>query len=135
MITEQLLKGYVENSTTMLNWTITLIGASFLVILSDSYFKPVGVKKAVYLLFFPAWCFMACSVKNALNMANTFLGRGFLDSKAKDYAIQLIPLGKKINSNYNDQINNFYLGCSIMSICFAILVLFFIFNKKTEIDK
>lgn len=134
-VSREILNEFVGNSTIILNWSIALVGASFLSIISTNYYKPSNQKKLVYLLLFPAWILLGFSVHYSINLFNTYTGTGFLNPKKEDYLDHLMQYGVEINSNYDKQITTFYWGCLIMITWFVIVVLLWIFDKENKNQK
>jgi len=127
-ISKDLLKDFLTNSTTITNWSITLIGASFLSIISTSYYKPEK-GKLIYLLLFPAWGFLALSAHKSVELNDIYTSIDFINPLAPDFSEQLKIPGKMINDHYASQVEYFYWGVGILIIWLIAVVLFWIFEK------
>lgn len=83
-------------------WSLSIIGGSFLVILSDSYVHPVLTKfKLAYLLFIVGWGFIGASIYYGTRIS----GSAIASDLHRNNEDQLQTIFKNCNRSFAQQLN------------------------------
>jgi hypothetical protein len=116
------IKEIVSSSNTITTWSLSLLGASLLAILSTSYIKPIGKwSKLIYLLFAAGWFFLGKSIVNG-----DCLVRRSIMAFINQERIQII--GEKMNDEFALQLNNFKLSLLFFGIWLFLYLLWWVFQ-------
>ncbi|MEC4004888.1 hypothetical protein OX283_009495 [Flavobacterium sp. SUN052] len=113
-----------------MNWSLTITAASFLLILSNSYYKLKGNKKIAYLFFFPAWIFFGFSIEKYNELSNDIILIKLLYKETPDYQENFNRLTLEINNLYSLQTENFFYGISVIILAITLIIIFFILDKQ-----
>lgn len=118
------IKGIADVSATFVTWSLTVIGASVLTIVSTSYLRPVkkGIRYA-YFLFLPGWICLALSL-NAGNAIARRLAAGYFANDAKI----LLQIGNNVNKEFAEQISFFKAGLVFFTLWLMVYLLWWIFG-------
>jgi len=94
----------VTSSNTITTWSMSVIGASLLAILSTSYHKPIGKwSKLIYLLYIPGWIYLALSIK----LGNDIVRGGIMATLDQSKIPEIVS---NMNDEFSDQQHYFNLG-------------------------
>ena len=106
------LKLIDEQSSTLITWSLALIGGSILTIISTSYHKPESTKaKLFYFLFFPAWFFLFYSVYCGNQISRRVIAASYANNDSV-----LDAINATINNNYKHQMNYFQIGLAFLAL-------------------
>jgi len=68
------LKAILDNSTTLVNWALAVVGGSVAAIIGSSYERPKMWRgRLMYLLFPPAWVFLGLSILAGRQISGRFI--------------------------------------------------------------
>ncbi len=97
----QCIKSLEGSSSKVSAWSLTIMGGSFLAILSDSYIHPgSGSLKMVYLLFILAWISISLSLYYGMRISGSAVASDLYSNKIS----LLKTIFKKCNSEFASQL-------------------------------
>ena len=152
----EVLKSIVEHSNKVNDIAFKLLIATFAIVLTTSYIKPVSKKwKLIYLLFLPGWIFIYFSINNndQLNRRSIMFQMTFKDieniqknnvSIKSDSVNNIIENKienieqtiKNINSNLSSQLDNFRYSLLTFGLwLFTYLFWWIFFDRKENNEK
>ena len=92
------VQAIVNTSNTIVSWSMSMIAASLVAILSTSYVKPVGKwAKLIYLTFVPGWFYLL----NSINWGNSLSRRWIM---ATLYPDRITAITEKMNDEFANQL-------------------------------
>lgn len=110
------VKEITNSSNVIVTWSMSIIAASLLAILSTSYLKPVGKwSKLMYLIYIPGWIYLAIDI----NLGNIISRRQIMAIMESEKIPSIL---NKMNEEFTSQISAFRCGL----ICFGIWLLLFL---------
>lgn len=116
------IKSMSDVSSTFVTWSLTIIGASVLAIVSTSYIRPAHKKiRYAYLLFLPGWICLSISIYLG-NMIARRLAASFFTNNHD----VLFDIAKKMNSEFICQMNFFKIGLIFFLIWLIVYLLWWI---------
>lgn len=108
----EVLETIAESSSTLVGWSITVLGGTFLVILSSSFNRPSLVQyRLPSLLFVPAWFFFALSLRKGDEITGKIIAYKIAEQKFPDRLPQIMS---DINTIFNAQRDYFLYGLFIL---------------------
>ena len=120
-----------EVSSSLLTWTLSILGGSILLIVSTSYNRPTNLKvRLAYLSYIPAWIFVFLSIYQA-NTISQRIPAAILLRNGSDKQIKLLDkMAGLANSEYGLQIIYFQLALSLLAVWLIFYLLWWIFTKQ-----
>lgn len=113
------IKVISEISNSFISWSLTVIGASILALIGNSYIKPTNRKvRYIYLIFIPGWILLFSSTYFGNIITRRYAACLFTKNNA-----DLIDFGSKINNDFITQVDLFKGGL----LCFAIWLMLYLF--------
>ena len=107
------IESYESGSAKLVTWSLSIVGGSILIIISDSYFRPSNIyHRYFYFLFLLGWIFLAISMYHAFLITR----RGMVKALYKDNPKLLTPIFEETNTSFKWQLRCFQWGL----LCFGI---------------
>jgi hypothetical protein len=114
-------------------WDLLIIAGSLVVIVSTSYYRP-GTRgvRAAYLLFLPAWSFLAFSIYQGIQVQGSYVAflvaaRGDPNNHAK---LDQIALNMETATRYQIQGLEFALLC--LAVWLVVYIAWWVFSEKAQ---
>ena len=127
------LKRFLDSSTILNTWSLSLLGGSIAVIVGTSFLRPEKVNnRLIYLLFLPAWYFTYLSLFNGNRISRRYVAAVV----GQDHPHRLREIVIDINYDFSQQLDN--LNYSL--VCYASWLLLFLFwwifshNKQSNVS-
>lgn len=118
------IKAVESGSSRISSWSFTIMGGTFLAILSDSYVHPEsGQLKLFYLLFLIGWFFIAASLRFGMNIS----GRSIASELSAKSIDDLVKIFEKCNDDYSKQIRHFKRGLVVFGLWLVLYLIWWIF--------
>jgi len=116
------IKEITSSSNTIVTWSMSIVGASLLAILSTSYIKPVEKwNKLAYLLYIPGWVYLAI----AIQLGNKIARREIVAVMAPE---RIPGILEKMNDEYASQLQAFNMSLIFWGIWLLLFLLWWIFQ-------
>ena len=116
----------IENgSNKVISWSLSVVGGSLVVILSNNYIKPdCQLFKMAYILFGVGWFFIGFSIYNGRNITNSKIAAVLYDQNEEN----LKEILKNVNKYYKRQLTNFNLSLFAFGLWLILYLLWWIFG-------
>ena len=111
----------ISSSNTISTWSLSMLAASILAIVSTSYVRPGKWGKLLYLLFIPGWIFLILAIDNN----NTIVRRGIAATIDENRILSII---EKMNDEFALQLSNFKASLIFFGIWLLLFLLWWIFQ-------
>jgi hypothetical protein len=119
---ENAIQVIISGSNSITTWSMSIIAASLLAIISSSYVKPVGKwTKLIYLVFIPGWIYLAL----AINAGNIIVRRSMM---ATLNPARISFIIEKINDDYAQQLNDFNMALIFFGIWLLLYLIWWVFQ-------
>lgn len=120
----------IENgSNKIISWSLSIVGGTLLVILSENYIKPdYQLYKLAYLLFGVGWILIGISIYNGRNITNSKMAAVLFDQKEEN----LKKILKNVNRYYSRQLCFFYWSLSVFGLWLILYLMWWIFGSSPE---
>jgi hypothetical protein len=116
------LKTMAENSRNVMSWSLTLIGASILAIVSTGYLRPMSRRmRFVYLLFIPGWVLLGWSLYYGDSIARRYTATAFMQARVK-----LLEIGQLMNGEFDSQLTFMNWGLGVFAIWLIIYIVWWV---------
>lgn len=110
---------------SLAQWEFIIIGASVLVILGTSYYRPQRkLFRLSYLLFIPAWGCLAYSIYRGVRAQETYLAYTLLANSSSEGVI------KALNHDLNSQIRWMWVGLVCLAIWLTVYLIWWALFMK-----
>ena len=121
------IKSLESGSNRVSAWSLSVLGGSLLVILSNDYVHPENTNiKIAYLLFVIGWLFIGISFYNGKNI----ISRSIASELAKSDINLLKTIFTKCNSYYSRQLLFFNLALLVFGIWLLVFLFWWVFGTK-----
>lgn len=128
------IKGIADVSATFATWSLTVIGASVLAIISTSYLRPVRKTiRYAYFLFIPGWICLAVSLFEGNMIARRLAAAYFTAPTNKSI---LLEIGLNVNKEFGRQIDYFKSGLAFFALWLIVYLIWWVvgdWKLKNEI--
>ena len=124
------LKAILDNSATLVNWALAVMGGSIVVILGTAYERPKTWRGRLMYGFFPlAWPFLFCSVQAGERISQRFIAAQ-LDPAPENVRKVLMSM----NADFSNQYNMLLFGLILMGAWLLCFLIWWVFSapKKSE---
>ncbi|SEM24873.1 hypothetical protein SAMN05661044_04673 [Olivibacter domesticus] len=119
------IKSIENGSNKITTWALSVVGGTFIIILTSDYLKPEKFEfKLVYLLFIVGWILMGVSIY----CAKEITGSTIASELYSDNLESLKEIFKRCNNLYSKQIRYFNLGLLMFGIWLVLFLIWWIFN-------
>lgn len=119
------IKSISEASNTFSTWSLTILGASILAIISTSYLRPENrAIRYVYFLFIPGWISLSISMYYGNSISRRLAASFFTKNNSVIFAI-----GRKMNEDFVNQMNFFKAGLTLFTLWLIIYLLWWIIGN------
>jgi hypothetical protein len=114
------VQAIISASNNIASWSLSLLGATLLAVLSSSYIKPLGKwSKLIYLLFIPGWVFLALSIK----CNDTITRRGIAATIDPNRIPSIVD---KMNDEFALQLKDFNIALYLFGLWLLLFLLWWI---------
>jgi len=123
----EIFRAFVASSDTLITWSLSLFGGSFVCLVSTDYSKPAQKKwKFIYLIFVPAWIFLTLSIYWGHEVR--------LEGLTAEMPVEsMFNIFARINDAYSSQLNNFYVGLIFFGLWLISYFFWWLFeNNKSK---
>ena len=119
------VKTIVASSNTLVSWSMTIIAASLLALLSTSYLRPVEKKgKWMYVLFLPAWILLGVGI-----YCGSLIERRGIMAAIDPTRIPVIL--DKMNDEYASQLTYFNIALAFLGAWLILFLFWWLFTDTT----
>jgi hypothetical protein len=123
---QNIANNIIQHSGTIVNWCLSIVGGSILVIISGDYVRPVSRKmRLFYLLFIPGWFFLGWAVKSGVNVAN----QGIMSVLMQKDEAKMIEIMAIMGDSYSKQLFFFNIGLIFFGIWVLVFLIAWILGK------
>ncbi len=118
-----------KGSNRIISWSLSIVGGSLLVILSESYILPsYQLYKLPYLLFGVGWILIGISIYNGRNITNSKMAAVLYDQNEDN----LKEILKNVNKYYLRQLRFFNWSLVAFGLWLILYLIWWIFGKSPE---
>lgn len=122
----ELTESIIQHSGSIINWCLSIIGGSILVVIGSDYVRPISKKiRLIYLLFIPGWFCLGYSIKMGVNVAN----QKIIADLMRQNETELFEIVANMGTEYTHQLYYFNLGLLFFGIWILAFLLFWIYGK------
>jgi hypothetical protein len=117
---------FETGSSKLTTWALSIIGGSILIIIGDSYFRPLCVKeRVVYLLFLLGWTLLGLSMYFGFSVS-----RSAMASEVHLMNIEALKkIHKECNSAFSKQLQLFQWGLLSFGVWLILYLFWWIFGN------
>lgn len=124
------IKSIENGSNKITTWALSVIGGTFIIMLSSDYLKPEKFElKLAYLLFIAGWTLMGISIY----CAKEITGSTIASDLYRDRLESLKEIFKRCNNLYSKQIRFFNLGLLMFGIWLVLFLLWWVFKDYVKL--
>jgi len=113
---------------TVTGWSLAILGATVVGIVSSEYLRPEGRIRFFYLLFLPGWYFLGTSIFYGDKIARRFAAAALTQKLER-----LEQIGQSMNTEYGRQRFFFQLAVLLFSLWITSLLLWWVFARKINV--
>lgn len=125
------LKAILDNSATLVNWALAVMGGTVAAVIGSSYERPkTWPERLMYLLFIPAWILLGCSIFAGKQISGRFI------------AAQLASDPKNVRETIGHMNDDFFFQWSMLESALVVLfvwliwfLIWFIFFSTKDSEK
>lgn len=119
------IKTFETGSSKLTTWTLSIIGGSILIIISDSYFRPYNIQhRYVYFLFLVGWILLGISLHHAFSITRHLMVTDLY--KDRNLLAQIL---QKCNRRFAWQIRFFQSGLLTFGLWLIFFLIWWIFAE------
>ncbi len=121
----QSIKSISEGSNKIITWSLSIVGGTILIILSDSYLHPSTRNlKLVYSLFLLGWILIALSINKGIIIS----GRSMAGELYSENNEMLKQIFEKSNTDFKHQLNLFKWALLVFGLWLILFLCWWIFG-------
>lgn len=122
----ELTEAINHNAESVVNWCLSIIGGSILVLISSGFIRPKNKKiRVVYLLFLPGWFFLGYTIKLGVDIGNSGIMSTLMINNENERLLILANMG----NIYTSQLFYFNIGLFFFGIWLLVFLIFWVFGK------
>ena len=112
-------------------WNLLIIGGSMVVIVSTSYYRPDTRRvRTAYLLFLPAWAFLALSIYKGIKVQGSYVA--YLLAARENNGLLISTIAHDMNADITRQIAYLEWALLFLAGWLVIYILWWIFSAKAQ---
>lgn len=125
-----ILSTIAQSSSTLVGWSITILGGTFLVILSSSFNRPSSLLfRLTYLLFVPAWIHLFLSINKGDSISGRVVAARIAEAKFPE---RIVDIMSEINLDLASQRSYFSYSLFFLVLWLLSYLLWWIFSPNKE---
>ena len=125
-ITLEGLAVVAEQAAPYSEWSIMMVGASLLALISTSYSKPqVRFLRSYYFLFIPAWFFLGQSIYYGDLVRRGYIAASLMSENT------YFGVHEAMNANFIEQISALRYGVAFLSFWLLLYIVWFVFGDDS----
>ncbi|HUB78338.1 MAG TPA: hypothetical protein VMB03_06055 [Bryobacteraceae bacterium] len=119
---------------SMSQWDLLIIGASMVIIVSTSYYRPNTRKmRAAYFLFLPAWALLALSIYQGIEIQSRYVA--YLVAARHKSTDLIESIANKMNDNALAQIRYLELALVCLGGWLVVYILWWVLSDQSPKEK
>lgn len=111
-------------ASTLTGWTLAILGATVVGIVSSEFLRPGGRIRYAYLIFIPGWFLLGFSIFYGEKVMRRFVAAAFTENRST-----LVAIGNGMNSDYSQQRLFFQLALFAFGTWLISLLLWWVFAQ------
>jgi hypothetical protein len=124
------LSTIAHSSSTLIGWSITILGGTFLAILSSSFNRPSSLKfRLTYFLFIPGWTCLFWSIKKGDDITGRVIAARIAEVKFPERSFEIMS---EINADLICQRDLFLFSLIFLALWLLSYLFWWIFSYNVE---